>query len=94
MTHFVLRYERLLGHADVEEIDDVAKAFARLFELEHETAHLDDVEGVLLSAENRSVIERTHARYLRSVVEFSGDFAKAVESGPRATRFATLRPAH
>ena len=49
-SFFVLRYERLLGHTDVEEIDDVDKAFARLFELEHETAHLDDVEGVLLSA--------------------------------------------
>jgi hypothetical protein len=71
MRYFLLVYDRRLGRLiDEVEFDDEKDALSSRFARERaERATPDDVEIVVLGAQSRSALERTHARYFKSPSE-------------------------
>jgi hypothetical protein len=72
MNFYVLIYDQATGRLrDIENYgaDRAADALSRRFELDRAYAAESGVEIVLLSAESEAALQRTHARYFRSVDE-------------------------
>lgn len=75
MIHYLLVYERSTGRLK-ECLDlgtDSVAALAERFDRERRESSDPDVEVVLLSAQSRDELMRTHARYFKSVGELAAD---------------------
>lgn len=74
MQHFLLVYDRRAGEIVHEELfGDVKDALAERFRMERLHRTNPDIEVVVLSAESRDALERTHARYFRTLSELASD---------------------
>jgi hypothetical protein len=74
MRFFLLAYDRRLGRLlDLKEFGEHqrAQALAERFRREAAERERPDVEVVLLGAESRADLERTHARYFKSLEEIA-----------------------
>lgn len=74
MKYFVLVYDQRTGQlSDLEEFPEGsgAAALQRRFELEHQNLEQAELEVILLGAESREDLERTHARYFKSVEQLA-----------------------
>jgi hypothetical protein len=70
VRHFLLVYDRAAGKlVDCREFDDYSDALATRFELERGKANAGEI--VVLSAESRENLERTHARYFKSASQLA-----------------------
>jgi hypothetical protein len=68
MTHVLLVYDRASGQLlRDDEFADSREALQARFRLERNYLARPDVEVVVLSAQSRADIERTHARYFMSL---------------------------
>lgn len=74
MRHFLLVYDRRAGRIVHEQaFGDVKDALAERFRMERLHRANGDIEVVVLSAESREALERTHARYFRTLSELAND---------------------
>ena len=74
MKYFVLVYKQMSGALQVfEEFPEGAghEALDRRFELELEYRNNPDAEVVVLGADSRSDLEKTHARYFKNLRELA-----------------------
>lgn len=71
MPQFLIVYNQHNGDVAVTEYADgqQAEALARRFQLEREHRREPHIEVVILSARSRDILERTHARYFKTVQE-------------------------
>jgi hypothetical protein len=80
MQHFLVVFDRPQGRVLREEAyDDERAALAERFRTEKLHRGNPDVEVVVLSAESREALRRTHARYFMTISEL----ANAVRPAPR-----------
>lgn len=74
MRHFLLVYDRPRGQIVHERIfEDVKEALAERFRMERQHRSDRDLEVVVLSADSREALQRTHARYFRTLSELAND---------------------
>lgn len=75
MRYFLLIFDRSEGRLvdNVREFDRATDALEARFEREQRERGNADIEVVVLGAEDRQALERTHSRYFGH----SGDFANA-----------------
>ncbi|MGH8905933.1 MAG: hypothetical protein ACRD0K_05345 [Egibacteraceae bacterium] len=69
MRYFLLVYDQLKGEVlEFQEFQDHERleALAARFEREAQTLRQTHIEVVVLGAESREALERTHARYFKS----------------------------
>jgi hypothetical protein len=69
MTHFLIVYRRTSGSVlEMRQYDEPARTAAMQARSEKELTYRSDgdVEVVLLTAESREALERTHSRYFRT----------------------------
>jgi hypothetical protein len=73
MSYFLVVYNRSTGAVEVEEFSDQQRDLAlhRRFEYEREQRNRPEIEVVVLGAESRKALERTHARYFKTVQELA-----------------------
>jgi hypothetical protein len=73
MGYYLVVYDRSTGAVEVEEFTDQQQDLAlhRRFEYEREQRNRSEVEVVVLGAESREALERTHARYFKTVQELA-----------------------
>lgn len=75
MNYYLLVYDRAAAQLmrDVEEFSQAERhvALERRFDLERQEREHDEVEVVLLGAESRDALMRTHARYFKTVAELA-----------------------
>jgi len=73
MSYYLVVYDRSTGAVEVEEFADEQRdlALQRRFAREREQPGQLDTEVVVLGAESRSALERTHARYFKTVQELA-----------------------
>lgn len=72
MNYYLLVYDQRSGALDVEDFADAADAaLERRFELERQLRGKPEKEVVVLSAESRDALERTHARYFKNLRELA-----------------------
>lgn len=72
MTHFLLVYDRPRGRLLREQAyDDHRTALVERFAAERKHRGDPNIEVVVLSAESRDAIRRTHGRYFHSVSELA-----------------------
>ena len=71
MPQFLIVYNQLTGKVELKEYADDAReeALERRFALEREHRLEPHIEVVLLGARSEDVLERTHARYFKTVRE-------------------------
>jgi hypothetical protein len=69
VPQYLIVYNQLTGDVNLTEYSDEeqAEALARRFALEREHRLEPHIEVVILSARSRDVLERTHARYFKTV---------------------------
>lgn len=70
MKYFILVYDqhqRKIRDLEVFPEGSSREALERRFELEHESLREPSLEVVMLSAESEADLERTHARYFKTV---------------------------
>ena len=76
MTQFLIVYDQTTGKVlDLREFPDIAReeALIERFRLEREHLAEEQIEVVVLGASSRADLERTHARYFKTVSELAGD---------------------
>jgi hypothetical protein len=74
MRQFLLVYDQLAGKLlEMREFSEAERSFAleERFRVEREFAMRSQVEVILLGANSREDLEKTHARYFRSVGELA-----------------------
>jgi hypothetical protein len=73
MSYYLLVYDRSTGAVEVEEFANEERDLAlhRRFAHEREQRNLPDIEVVVLGAESREALERTHARYFKTFQELA-----------------------
>jgi tRNA pseudouridine-54 N-methylase len=73
MKYFVVVYNQASGDVSVEEFPEASgrAALDRRFELEAANRERVEVEVVLLGAESRQDLSRTHARYFKSIEQLA-----------------------
>ena len=67
IRHFLVVYDIAAAKAAVTEYDDYGMALAAYEEIEKENFGRDDLDIVLLGADSRSTIEKTHSSYFKTV---------------------------
>jgi hypothetical protein len=76
MPHFLIVYDRSAGkRLQLREFSDGERdeASCARFAMEDQQRSNPDVEVVLLSSTSRQAIERTHARYFKTLEELARD---------------------
>lgn len=76
MTQFLIVYDQVAGKVlELREFEDAQReaALAERFRLEREHLSEEHVEIVVLGASAREDLERTHARYFKTVSELAAD---------------------
>lgn len=74
MQHFLVVYDRRAGAIVREEaFDNERDALTERFRTERLHRADDDIEVVVLSAESRRALRRTHARYFLTLSELASD---------------------
>ena len=74
MKHFLLVYDRRAGVILREEVfDDASEALKERFRAERLHRAEPDIEVVVLGAESRQALLRTHARYFLTLSELASD---------------------
>jgi hypothetical protein len=73
MSYYLVVYDRSTGAVEVEEFTDQERDLAlhQRFAHEREQRNRPEIEIVVLSAESREALERTHARYFKTVPELA-----------------------
>jgi hypothetical protein len=73
VKYFVVVYNQASGDVNVEEFgeDSGRSALERRFELEAQNRERVEVEVVLLGADSRADLSRTHARYFKNIQELA-----------------------
>lgn len=73
MSYYLVIYDRSTGAVDVEEFADDERdlALQRRFARERQQRDHPEIEVVVLGAESREALERTHARYFKTVQELA-----------------------
>jgi hypothetical protein len=72
MNYYLVVYDHESGKVRVEDFGDASDAaLARRFELERRLRDETRKEVVVLSAESRDALKRTHARYFKNVRELA-----------------------
>jgi hypothetical protein len=73
MSYYLVVYDRSTGAVEVEEFGDQERDLAlhRRFAHEREQRNRPEMEVVVLGAESREALERTHARYFKTVQELA-----------------------
>jgi hypothetical protein len=73
MSYYLLVYDRSTGAVEVEEFANEERDLAlhRRFAHEREQRNRPDIEVVVLGAESREALERTHARYFKTFQELA-----------------------
>jgi hypothetical protein len=66
IRHFLVIYDVAAGKAVVHEYDDYAAALAAYESIEKKNFGRDDLDIVLLGADSRATIEKTHSSYFRT----------------------------
>jgi hypothetical protein len=71
MSHFLVVYDRSTGEFEVTEFGDDEADRAAQARLERELAERThpEIEVVVVTSPSRAALERTHARYFKSVSE-------------------------
>ena len=76
MTQFLIVYDQTSGQVlDLREFDDADResALSERFRLEREHLADENLEVVVLGADSRADLERTHARYFKTVSELASE---------------------
>jgi hypothetical protein len=83
MRYFLVIYNRITGAVDVKNFaaSQREQALEERFARELEERHQPEMEVVLLGAESRAALERTHARYFHSVEELAHNVEELAASG-------------
>jgi hypothetical protein len=72
VTHFLLVFDRTHGRLlSSTPFNDASEALAQRFRDERLHQHNPDIEIVVLTAESKSALRRTHARYFESLTELA-----------------------
>jgi len=73
MSYYLVIYDRSTGDVKVEEFAEQQQDLALHQRFVHERQHRNhpDIEVVVLGAESRGALERTHARYFKTVQELA-----------------------
>jgi hypothetical protein len=73
MSYYLVIYDRSTGAVEVEEFTDQQQDLALHQRFVRERQHRSDpdIEVVVLGGESREALERTHARYFKSVQELA-----------------------
>jgi hypothetical protein len=73
MRYFLVVYNRITGAVDVKDFaaSQRGQALEERFARELKERHQTEIEVVVLGAESRAALERTHARYFHSVEELA-----------------------
>ena len=66
IRHFLVIYDVAAGKAVVEEYDDYDDALAAYESIEKKNFGRDDLDIVLLGADSRATIEKTHSSYFQT----------------------------
>ncbi len=66
IRHFLVIYDVAAGKAAVEEYEDYDEALAAYESIEKKNFGRNDLDIVLLGADSRSTIEKTHSSYFRT----------------------------
>jgi hypothetical protein len=70
VTYFLVVYDRTRGVIDqINEFNDHAAALQERFAAEARLRHDPNIEVVVLGAQSRADLEKTHARYFKTVTE-------------------------
>jgi hypothetical protein len=75
MSYYLVIYDhRSTGAVEVEEFADEERdlALQRRFARERQQRDHPEIEVVVLGAKSREALERTHARYFKTVQELAG----------------------
>jgi hypothetical protein len=67
IRHFLVVYDIAAANAAVTEFSDYDEALAAYEALEKENFGRDDLDIVLLGADSRATIEKTHSSYFRTI---------------------------
>jgi hypothetical protein len=83
MRYFLVVYNRITGAVDVKDFaaSQREQALAERFARELKERHQPEIEVVVLGAESRAALERTHARYFHSVKELAHYVEELAASG-------------
>jgi hypothetical protein len=75
MSHFLVVYNRSTGELELTEFGDGEADRASRVRLERELAERThpEVEVVVVTSPSRAALERTHARYFKSVSELTAE---------------------
>jgi hypothetical protein len=73
MSYYLVVYDRSTGAVEVEEFADQQRDLALHRRFAHEREHQGrpEIEVVVFGAESREALERTHARYFKTVQELA-----------------------
>ena len=73
MSYYLVVYDRSTGDVEVEKFADEERdlALRRRFVHERQQRNRPEVEVVVLGSESREALERTHARYFKTVQELA-----------------------
>lgn len=74
MKSFLLVYDRKAGkllHFEEYSVSERERALAERFAWEEREREHADIEVVVLNAESRAVLERTHGRYFKTLAELA-----------------------
>lgn len=66
IRHFLVVYDIASGKAIVDEYEDYAAALTAYERVEKENFGRDDLDIVLLGADSRATIEKTHSSYFQT----------------------------
>jgi hypothetical protein len=83
MRYFLVVYNRITGAVDVKDFaaSQREQALEERFAREVKERRQPEIEVVVLGAESRAALERTHARYFHSVEELVHNVEELAASG-------------
>jgi len=83
MKHYLVIFDKALGDmSEFQEYDDGAEALSARFAAERRHAGDPNVEIVVLGADSKAVLRRTHARYFKTFGELVQAMADKVAAPP------------
>lgn len=88
VKHFLLVFDRRQGRRlSLTPYDDAILALQQRFRAEHIHAENPDIEVIVLTAETKADLQRTHSRYFETLSSLAGDPAKkAAARAPKAAK--------